>query len=170
MTKTSSRVNGRQKGASFERKVAKFVSDWWGIDAHRTPQSGGLRWSKDARVTGDIVAPADSNFPFSIECKKHEGWTLENLLKGTGEITDWWKQAHADAQKVDKLPLLIFSKNRSPVYFMLPVEQWAKLEMSPRNYFITTFELKGAEQHVVVGMFDDLLAIPKERVVERLSA
>lgn len=152
--------------------MAKLLTIWWGAEFHSTPASGGLHWRKDARVAGDIVAPSEGgeDYPFSNECKKVEGWNFEQLIKGTGEVTDWWSQCIRDAKEVSKIPLLTFSKNRSPIYFMMPSDSWAKLGMEPKNYFITTFRLDGVEQHVTVGMFDDLLAIPKDQVVKYLAS
>jgi hypothetical protein len=166
-----SKINGRNKGASFERKVAKLISLWWGVDAHRTPGSGGLHWKRDNRVSGDIVIGVDGeDYPFSNECKKVEGWNFEQLIKGTGEVTAWWAQCTRDAKEVGKIPLLVFSKNRSPIYFMIPYEDYVKLDMKEQNYFITTFELDDVKHTVVVGFFDDLLSIPKDEVVKRLSS
>lgn len=42
-------VNGRNKGANFERVIAKQLSEWCGFTITRTPSSGG--WAK----TGDIT-------------------------------------------------------------------------------------------------------------------
>lgn len=164
------RKNSRAKGKGFERVVAKLLTAWWGAEFHSTPASGGLRWGNDARVVGDIVAPSEGgeDYPFSNECKKVEGWSLEQLIKGTGQITDWWEQCTRDAKVVSKVPLLTFSKNRSPIYYMMPYEAFQRLGMLERNYFITTFELKGVEHCVAVGFFDSLLAIPKEEVIKKL--
>lgn len=168
------RVNGRNKGASFERKIAKQIGEWFECEAHRTPQSGGLRWAEDNRVSGDIVVSLNVPFPFNIECKKHEGWDFEQLIKGTGEVTDWWLQCITDAREIKKVPLLTFSKNYSPIYYMIYQKDWEKLPLPNRNYFVTTFETedengKVEEHHVAIGMFDDLVSIPKDKVVKSLS-
>lgn len=117
------------------------------------------------------MAPVEAtDYPFSNECKKVEGWNFEQILKGTGEVTDWWKQCCRDAEQTGKIPLLLFSKNRSPIYFMIPYEEYVKIENLPeRNYFITTFELDGVEHCVVIGMFENLLKIPKDTIVKSLN-
>jgi hypothetical protein len=120
-------INGRNKGSGYERKIAKDLGEWWGEEFHRTPASGGLHWQKDNRVAGDIVTPPDSVFPFTIECKKREGFDLEQLLKGTGDIEDWWEQAVGDSERVESKPLLIFSKNRAPDYTMMRMEDFAEI-------------------------------------------
>lgn len=175
VTTQKKRKNSRVKGAGFERKIASMLSDWWGVEFHRTPSSGGLHWKQDNRVHGDIVAPVDAtDYPFCNECKKVEGWDFEQLIKGTGEVTDWWLQCITDAREVKKVPLLTFSKNYSPIYYMIYQKDWEKLPLPNRNYFVTTFETedengKVEEHHVAVGMFDDLVSIPKDKVVKSLS-
>lgn len=156
-------INGKQKGAKFERDIAKLLSEWWGEDFNRVPMSGGLDWQKDNRVTGDIVPPPDSDFPYTVECKKREGWDFEQVIKGTGEVADWWKQCTNDAKKVDKIPLLIFSKNRSPIYFMVHVDDFNKYGIKT-NYFITTVELDDRVDCVGIGYFDKLTEFDKEKI------
>lgn len=162
------RKNSRSKGAGFERETAKLLTDWWGVDFHRVPASGGLHWKDDNRVSGDIVAPPDSDFPFSVECKKVEGWNFEQIIKGTGLVTDWWSQCTRDADEFNKAPLLIFSKNRSPVFFMVRVEDFKKFEIKT-NYFITTVELDEKMECVGIGYFEKLTAIEKEKIINLFS-
>ncbi|WAB24988.1 hypothetical protein M3_0037 [Lysinibacillus phage vB_LfM_LysYB1] len=170
--KPKKRKNSRAKGAGFERVAAKLLTEWWGAEFHRTPASGGLHWKRDNRVAGDIVAPAEAtDYPFSNECKKVEGWNFEQIIKGTGLVTDWWSQCCRDASETDKIPLLLFSKNRSPIYYMVHQEHHIKIvDLPNRNYFITTFELEDKEHCVAIGMFDDLLSIPKASIVKNLNS
>jgi len=108
------------KGSSYENKVAKLLGDWWGGKFSRVPASGGLQWGADQRVAGDIVPPADVYFPFVVECKKREEWTMEHVLLDIGDPKDWWKQVVMDARRIKKVPLLIFSRNRAKDFVMLP--------------------------------------------------
>lgn len=115
--------NSKQKGSTYERRVAKLMTDWWGGEFSRVPASGGLRWGADQRVAGDIVPPLRSNFPFVIECKKHEGWGLHNLLLNTGPIRTWWEQVILDCTRMAEhgmAPCLVFSKNRDKDYILIP--------------------------------------------------
>lgn len=162
------RKNGRAKGQSFERVVAKILSTWWGEEFHRTPSSGGLHWKRDNRVTGDVVTPENSNFPFSIECKKVEGWNFEQLLKDTGEISNWWNQCFRDSNEVDKIPLLIFSKNRSPIYYMTLRDSIQNLFEEHKNFFITTVTTNEQLIFVYVGILDDLCSKDKEEILKKL--
>ncbi len=144
--------------------MAKLLTEWWGVKFQRTPGSGGLHWKNDNRVSGDIVPPPDSGFPFTVECKKHEGWTFENVIKGTGKVSDWWEQCTNDAKEFDKVPLLVFSKNRSPIFFMVLVEDFKKFDIRT-NYFVTTVELESRTDCVGIGYFDKLTAIDKEKII-----
>lgn len=111
------------KGSSYELKIAKKFSEWWGGKFNRTPGSGSLHWGSDQRVAGDIVPPQGLTFPFVIECKKHEGWTMDHVLLDIGDPRKWWKQVVTDARSVGLVPMLIFSRNRAKDFVMLPYSE-----------------------------------------------
>lgn len=139
MTTGKKKINSRQKGSEYERKIAKILGAWYKEEFHRVPASGGLRWGDDNRVAGDITTPVDSSFPFTVECKKREQWDLEQILKGTGEIETWWQQSINDSVRVNTLPFLVFSKNFAPDFLMITDEVFEKLlavsKTAPFNYF-----------------------------------
>ncbi len=121
---------GRQKGSSFERKVAKLIVATfaqYGItkeDCYRTPGSGGHRFASK-KDPGDLVlSPALKKlFPYSVECKHYKelDWTM--LLRPDqrrGHFGTWWRQACKAAQATDTVPLLIFKANRSDIFAMFP--------------------------------------------------
>jgi hypothetical protein len=162
------RINSKAKGSEFERKVAKALSQWWGEEFHRTPMSGGLHWKEDNRVAGDIVTPPDSLYPFTTECKKREGWDLEQVLKGTGDVEKWWNQAVADGERVKLKPLLIFSKNFAPSYVMMTLNDFldiskAKDSRLPFNYFIIS--VLGKEVRVVCNLDDFIKHVSKDDII-----
>ena len=113
----------KSKGSNFELKIAKQLTTWWGATFHRVPGSGSLHWGSDNRVAGDIVPPQGLDFPFVVECKKHEGWTLDNVLLNTGEPKTWWAQVVTDSRRVKQVPMLIFSRNRAKEYVMVPYSE-----------------------------------------------
>lgn len=174
--KKGKKVNGRNKGAAFERKVARMLTAWWGVMFHRVPQSGGLHWDKDNRVTGDIMVPDGEDgkdFPFTVECKNQEGWIMDNILRDTGDVKNWWKQAYGDNQRLDdkkKTPLLIFTRNFAPEFYMVFYDKWRRLPLPEQNYFITTLKVEEESHKVAIGLFEDLLNLKKEIVVKNLSA
>lgn len=120
------RKNSRVKGSRAELDVAAAFSRWCGEEVRRTPLSGG--WST-ARfgVTADLVC-ANPAFPFHVEIKHREGWTLDDLVTGARaahdkSVVQWWAQCvrscpTATGKKgvlvYQKEPLLVFRRNRQP--------------------------------------------------------
>lgn len=141
MTTGKKKINSKAKGSSYELKIAKALGAWYGEDFNRVPASGGLRWGDDNRVAGDIATPVDSNFPFTVECKKREKWDLEQVLKGTGDVESWWLQSTSDSIRVNTRPLLIFSKNFAPDFLMITLEDFDEIlhkkaeKQIPFHYF-----------------------------------
>lgn len=114
--------NSKQKGNRYELKIAKEISKWWGADFHRVPASGGLGWGQDMRVAGDIVAPPNVPFPFVLELKNREtgNWTLESIMLNIHDIKHWWQQVVNDSRRVERVPCLIFTRNRAKDFIMIP--------------------------------------------------
>lgn len=114
------RINSRDKGSKFERKVAKMLSEVYGCEFHRTPLSGGLHWREANGVSGDIVPPEDISFPYNIECKNVEtDWDFDKIISGTSKFWEFWEQASRDAKENKKIPLLIFKKNRKDIHIAM---------------------------------------------------
>lgn len=109
-------INGRIKGSSFERKIAKIFQKWTGYEFRRTPQSGG--WShNNADTSGDLICMEKGiDFPLHIECKNTESWNLQAILSNNCQpFYDWYKQVDK-ACPANKKPIIIFSKAYSPEY------------------------------------------------------
>jgi hypothetical protein len=110
-------LNSKVKGNSYENKICKILTSHFNEKFTRVPSSGGIHSLHAKQIAGDIVTP--DWFPFVIECKKQQGWTLEQIIEGKGVFYRWWKQVCNDSKKVNKYPLLIFSKNYSQNYCAL---------------------------------------------------
>ena len=93
-------TNGRQIGASFERKIASMLFDELNIKFRRDLEQ--YRQS----LHGDLICDLEG-FPFTIECKRRS--------KGTTFAREWWEQSVARAQHCKKIPVLIYQLNRSPI-------------------------------------------------------
>ena len=107
----------RRKGSSNELALAKLFKQWWGHgEWARTPLSGG--WAtKEARegfrTCGDVITTAE-DFPFCLEAKKQEGWTVDNLLHNDKPVLlEWWQQV-VDETPEGMIPLLLASRNFVP--------------------------------------------------------
>lgn len=113
----------KNKGANFERTMAKAFSSWSGKEFYRTPGSGNWssqRLGQSAQV-GDIVPPEDIVFPFSIELKHHEGISLDNYMMSNGEVPSFFAQCVGDAVRSQRIPMLITHSNYAPNYLSLPL-------------------------------------------------
>lgn len=122
------KINSRRKGHAAERKLVKLFEAWWGEPFFRTPGSGsfvtrGFVRKDGVDLAGDIVT-TDSGFPFCIESKKVESWKLEQLFSNSEKtiFQDWWEQAASEGHTVGKVPLLVFSKNRSENFMAMRVD------------------------------------------------
>jgi Holliday junction resolvase len=93
-------VNGRNKGASFEREIAGLLFDELGIKFKRD-----LEQYRSADH-GDLLAD-DPAFPFVIECKRY--------ASGTSCKAAWWQQAQAAASAVGKMPVVIYKYDRRDI-------------------------------------------------------
>jgi hypothetical protein len=123
------RSGGAEKGAGFERAIAKLLAKWWtgreGTNTFmRQKGSGG-----DPGYRGDLKIPED--LFLHIECKTGAGWSLDHFLhrtyetKKSGGITIWgWhlqamedvqKRAKEDAEKFRPIWLICSQPRREPL-------------------------------------------------------
>ena len=94
-------TNGRVKGASFEREVARMLYDELGITFKRD-----LRQYQESGH-GDLIAD-DPDWPFELELKRY--------AKGPISGPDaWWEQVRVAAEKSGKRPALIYKYDRQPI-------------------------------------------------------
>jgi len=104
-------VNIQEKGKRFERRIAKTLSQMFGQDIRRTPNSGGLS------LKGDIMTVQEGPLKrFHYELKHHE----------TVKIWDFIKQSQADADP-GKIPLVIFTRNQADDYVTLKFDDFFNL-------------------------------------------
>lgn len=119
MEKTSSGggKKSKRKGAKFESVIAKLFAVYFGCSVRRTPGSGGWATVGDFGPRGDLVF-ANRRAPYHVECKRHEGWDLSDLITkvragtttSTNSLEKWWTQTIRDCPK-RKYPMLIFARN-----------------------------------------------------------
>ena len=117
----SKHINSSNKGRTFEREICKILAENFGGEYRRVPMSGGFMGGanrlrnkevrQDAKdiLSGDIICPDD--FPFSVECKHHKEirWT---------ELNKYWIKIKEEANKMKRIPLLIYRENRKPIMVM----------------------------------------------------
>jgi hypothetical protein len=123
-------MNSKNKGNTFERKIAKMLSERFaehtGIEQafRRNIDSGSFfGGSNQARTKthdlekasfGDIIAPSD--FVFNIECKHYKTPpTFVSILKQEcGTLDKWIAQAETDSKSSGKRALIIAKFNNVP--------------------------------------------------------
>jgi hypothetical protein len=118
------------KGSKAEREVAGMIRTWWHQHEHktpdgdvvefvRTPKSGGWVFGPTFRACGDIMTNSRV-FPFAVEVKRREQWSLPRLLQGnTSPVWGWWRQCQGDAKKMNVEPMLWFRHNRNQWLVMM---------------------------------------------------
>ena len=83
-------VNGRNKGASFEREVAIMLRDELGIGFKRDLEQ------YRAGAHADLI-PDDPAFPFTLELKRYKDGPI-------GGAPAWWEQVKTAAEREQKMP------------------------------------------------------------------
>lgn len=100
-------VNGRNKGAAWEREVAKMLLDELGISFKRDLEQ------YRAGEHGDLI-PDDDAFPFTLELKRYKDGPI-------GGQTAWWAQTCAAASREKKWPALLYKYDRKPMRCVVPL-------------------------------------------------
>lgn len=91
-------TNGRNKGAAFERTIAKAIIDTTGFVVKRNLEQ------YRTRAAGDLLGVPG----WSVECKHYRS--------GSVFRPEWWEQAVEAAEADDSRPALVFRFNRQPVW------------------------------------------------------
>lgn len=117
------RINSRQKGASFERAVAKELLLLTGVNFRRELEQ------YRAADHGDLIADNPA-WPFTVECKSYSD--------GSGCRAEWKEQARKAANAAGKQPVVVFKFNRRPIRCAIPLsalcaawpaEEWAEITL-----------------------------------------
>lgn len=161
------RGGGKQKGASFERKVAVALSLWvtrgqrkdvfW-----RTAMSGGratIHIDGDVRQCGDIAPISHEGHDFCnrwyIEIKHLRTIDLFSLLTQRGKTYHIWQKAMKEARKYNRLPMLIIRQNMQPTLVCIGS---AGLDHLLGNVIMELHEI-----NMYVMLFDHLMASKYKR-------
>jgi len=109
-------------------------------------------------VKGDLACASTANFPFSVECKKVEGWELTGLFESQKwPVWAWWEQCTAQARaSKSRHPLLIFSANGRKNYVLVRRATFAWLKPQPAYGPIAHVQHPRREALVLL-LLDDLV-------------
>lgn len=152
----TSKVNGKNKGNTFERKIANLLSDrfknYLGIEKgfRRNSDSGSYfggtnvhrieNYDLDNACFGDLMCPR--NFIYSIECKHYKSApSFQSILAGEVKQWDLWiKQAEQDSTSSNKLSLLIIKYNNVPEFIFLKEKLEINSAIKYKEYYSYTLE------------------------------
>src|SRR5271166_728044 len=166
-------VNGKQKGNSFERKVANLLSERFKVvtglenSFRRNIDSGSFFGGSNQQRTqthdlskasfGDIVCPND--FLYTIECKFYKDAPSFNLLlkQDVKQWDEWLSQAKQDSLHANKKMVVIIKYNK--------IEEIVILDVLPEN-LKEAFKYK---EYYVLSLSDFLKLDDKEFFKHKLS-
>ena len=157
----------KRKGGTFERKIAKYLSEFWGASFHRTPASGGSPLKGDFNMAGDLCT-SDEDWMFHVECKNQEALAGFHtiLTSKKSAVWKWWDQASSECPE-DQVPLLIFTKNRIPEFCMLPNYFWEFVNWGIDESLESTAHIQVGDVHVVT--LKRFLAMGKEKCLKAMK-
>jgi hypothetical protein len=138
-----------RKGKTLERRAAKQLCEWTGVEGfRRTPQSGGFNKSYKTKVgerefASDIMC--ERSMKFTIEIKSEQGFSLDALMNvetaHTCKFTEWWFQVNDDAINIKKFPLLWFK----------PIPNWDWVAISSDG--VKTLEIPESVSRIAVNAY-----------------
>ena len=100
-------VNGRNKGAAYERTIAQALFNELGIKFKRDLEQ------YRAGAHADLIAD-NPYFPFTLELKRYKDGPI-------GGSPSWWQQVEVAAEREGKLPCLIYKYDRKPDRCVIPL-------------------------------------------------
>ena len=103
-----------QKGSRFEYKIRDLLTDKTGVKWDRVPMSGA------GSMKGDLYCLTNHYF-HCFECKSYKDTVIqENLLSAkSNNIYDWWSQCVREAKQMNRIPALVFKKDRGKPMIMI---------------------------------------------------
>jgi hypothetical protein len=113
----------KQKGSSFEREVANYLSDIYGESFIRAPGSGAYVGGKNQSRTqflhegqirsfkGDIV-PGQSFPAFNAECKSYADFPFHQVLAGSCKTFDSWIEQLMSVSETNDVNIMFMKFNR----------------------------------------------------------
>ena len=171
-----SRVNGKQKGAEYERQCAKRLSLWitngerddclW-----RSALSGGRATLQQRKgkvnksQTGDLssIDSCTQAFidSFLIEIKFYKDLDITSgFVKGKGVLKSFWKKLIADAALARKNPMLIAKQNNLPALMLVHRNGASQLKLGSILIDNSAKVAEFSQWPCHVYLFDELLKTP----------
>ena len=140
----------KAKGSSFEREIAKYLSEKYGESFIRAPGSGAYIGGKNQSRTqilhegqirsfkGDIV-PGQTFTKMNVECKFYADFPFHLLLSGECKVIDGWLEQLMDVADPDDCNILFMKFNRKGRYIAVQ----SKLTWVTDNFLYYTSPKQG---------------------------
>lgn len=139
----------KNKGSSFEREIAKYLSDLYQESFIRAPGSGAYVGGKNQSrkqflhegqvrsFKGDIV-PGQSFVKLNCECKNYGEFPFHLLFTGDCKILESWLQQLMDVAETDDMNILFIKVTRKGKYVAV---QTNKTWITDTFYYYTSKNL-----------------------------
>jgi len=159
--KKKKRLNSKNKGNTFQRKVAGLFNERFKTTEFcPTPGSGAFATTHNLpeylKIHGDLITP--QGFYFSLEMKK--GYNKENLgslFKDNSAFWEFWDQTVRDAKAGKKEPLLIIQQDRQKV---LAIFRDVSYRYTIQSKYLV-FLIRG-DDHLTICELSDFFTLPDE--------
>ena len=106
-------ASSKAKGRTFQKIVAAIVCEAFNLPAEDCRPAIMGEQGCDLKLS----AAARARFPYGVECKKRERLDVWAAIA----------QAEANANKEGLVPVLVFARNRSPAYAVVPLATFVEL-------------------------------------------
>ena len=121
----------KQKGSSFEREIAQFLTKTYGESFIRAPGSGAYVGGKNQSrkellhegqirsFKGDIV-PGQGFSKLNVECKSYKDFPFHLVLTGDCKVLDSWIDQLMTVSEASDLNVLFMKFNRKGKFLCVP--------------------------------------------------
>ncbi len=166
----------KAKGSSWEREVAKFLTDLYQESFIRAPGSGAyvggsnqirkefLHEGQIRNFKGDIV-PGQSFPRLNAECKSYANFPFHQLFQGTVKQLDKWMEQCLDVADEGDFNILFMKFNRKGTYIAVQTHQ------GTQNIQLSRHFTYGSENHGnwIIMDFKEFFKLNSETVKELCS-
>ena len=157
--RSKKKINGRTKGSTFERALAKKLNIRFKTKEFcRTPGSGAFGTThslpKYLKVYGDLITP--ETFKFVIEAKRGYNVQLEDIWKKNSTLYSFIQQARRDGKAAGRPWLLVYKKDRQKELVITDI----KFPLKEELFF---------KQEYYVYLLDNFLELGTEHFFENLT-
>lgn len=160
-----------KKGNTAELEVARILEPWWRqlepeATFVRTPRSGGWTQGRDLfDARGDLMVKGAPRFPWCVEVKRRESWSLDNFEHGRAcPVWGWWIRACEDAKQAGRLPMMWTRQNRRP-WIVIVAATMGRQPAADITWPNGVDALDGKASHPIAFWFDRFLATNPRRWV-----